>query len=117
MDFKKEPPVGPVAATVAKAVNISAALQSMAVGALPSETVEGLLVATETAILLQKVIGALSEQDADAIRRRIADWGRETLESMERDGTVEKIQQHHKENVEKVLEILKTGDGNYSGPN
>lgn len=114
MEFEGKPPVGPAAAAVARAANLSGLLQALAVGAMPRDTVEGLLVAAETAIAVQRITGLLDEQEADALRRRIAEWGRCMVEDMERDGTAEKIREQHRERMEECVGAKGVGG---SGPN
>jgi len=114
MEFGSKPPVSQVAATVARAASLSGFLQGPTVGALPEDMVEGLLVAAETTIIVQKATGMIDEQGVEAIRRKIADWGRETIDRMEKDGTAEKIREQHRERMEENLGTKNYWDG---GPN
>jgi uncharacterized protein with von Willebrand factor type A (vWA) domain len=114
MDLTKESPVGPVAHLIAKAANLSGLLQALAVGALPTETIEGLLVAAETAIVVQLAVGALDTAEADALRTKIADWGRSLIARMEADGTAEEIRKHHAKTLE---EYRRARESDGDGPN
>ncbi len=96
----KGPGIGAAAASVAKAANVSALLQAMAVGALPDEAIMGLLVAAETAILVQIAVGGLSREDAEGLRRRAVAWSQETAKRMEEDGTADAIRENHAKALE-----------------
>ena len=107
----KGPPIGVAAASVARAVNVSALLQALAVGALPTETIEGLLVAAETAILVQLAVGTLSREGAAELRRKAAEWSLETADQMEKDGTADEMRKHHAEAIEEYNKA-RSDDGN-----
>lgn len=100
MTEPKGPDIGPAAASVAKAANVSALLQAMAVGAMPNEAIMGLLVAAETAILVQIAVGGLSGQEAEELREKAVAWSRETAKRMETDGTADVIRKNHAEALE-----------------
>jgi len=106
----KEPPFGEVAQSVARAANISGLLQALIVGAMPVETIEGLLMAAETAILVQLAVGTLNREEAAELRKKTADWSLETADRMESDGTADDVRKYHAE----VLEEYRKTRGNDS---
>ncbi len=110
-EFAKRPPVSETAAAVARAANLSALLQSMALGALPTEVIEGLLVASEIAIVVRKAVGVLDDTEAEALKARIAEWGREVVERMEADGTAEALRKEHEAKLEEARKAKDGGEG------
>jgi hypothetical protein len=109
--FRKDPPVDRVSQSIAAAANVSAIFQSIDIGALPSDIVEGLLVAAENAILIQLAVGTLNKEEIDAMRRKIVAWSIETSEAMELDGTADEIRKNHAEGMAAYLKA-KGVDGN-----
>lgn len=101
--FRKDPPVDRIAQSIAMTVNVSAIFQSIDVNALPSETVEGLLVAAENAILIQLAVGTLNKEEVNAMRSKILEWSMATAEAMESDGTADEIRKNHAEGMAAYL--------------
>lgn len=97
MALDKSPPVGSGAQSVAKAANLSALLQAVTIGATPTETIEGLLLAAETAIAVQRTMGVLSWWTAYRLRRKLVKWGRGLTRQMRKDGSAEEMRKKYDE--------------------
>lgn len=104
-------PYGLAASLVARAASVSGTLQGVTVGASPIETLEGLMLAVETAVMAQLAIGSVSLEEIEALRCRILQWGRERAEEMERDGTADKIRKGHAEALEDIRAAAAEGNG------
>lgn len=99
--------VGAFTQLIARATHVSACFKALEIGALPVETIEGLMLATETGILVQLAIGTLNKEEIAELRQKIVGWSLEAADKMETNGTAEEIRQYY---AKAIGEFNKTHD-------
>jgi hypothetical protein len=118
---RKVMPFSDKAVVVGQAANATGQMQAMLTAASQVEAIEGLLLAAETAMLVQIAIGGLTRRQAARLRRAAARWGRKTARCMERDGRAEDLRRRSLELVEEHRKALEAAcertKGDANGPN